>query len=88
VDKVTEQLIVEILKELVSEGKTVFVVHHDLNTVNNYFDQVIMLNTRLIACGGVEETFIIDNLQKTFGQLGPLFEETLHLTSRTQKGFE
>jgi manganese/zinc/iron transport system ATP- binding protein len=50
-----------------SAGKTVFVVHHDLQTVREYFDWVILLNMRLVACGPAEETFTPENMQKTYG---------------------
>ena len=48
-------------------GKTVVVVHHDLQTVTDYFDWVMLLNIRRIASGPVEETFTPDNLRKTYG---------------------
>ncbi|QDS99390.1 metal ABC transporter ATP-binding protein [Adhaeretor mobilis] len=67
VDAATESAIVELMQTLRSDGKTVFVVHHDLQTVRDYFDHVILLNMRLIACGPVETTFTNDNLQKTYG---------------------
>ena len=67
VDAATETAIVELMQSLRSDGKTVFVVHHDLQTVRDYFDYVILLNMRLIACGPTETTFTNDNLQKTYG---------------------
>jgi len=88
IDKTTEQLIIDIFKQLVSEGKTLFVVHHDLNTVKNYFDTVVMLNTRLIAAGPVEKVYTMENLTKTFGQGGLIFEEALNLTSKSQEGLK
>lgn len=86
IDKTTEQLIVSIFKELIAEGKSIFVVHHDLNTVKSYFDWIIMLNTRLIASGAVQDHFTLENLQRTFGYSGHLFEEVLNLTSKTHEG--
>ncbi len=67
VDAATESAIVQLLHSLRSAGKTVLVVHHDLQTVREYFDYVILLNMRLIACGDIEETFTTENLQKTYG---------------------
>ena len=67
VDAATESAIVDLLQELRSAGKTVFVVHHDLQTVPEYFDYVILLNMRLVACGPTGETFTDENLQKTYG---------------------
>jgi manganese/zinc/iron transport system ATP- binding protein len=67
VDAATEQAIVALLQELRSRGKTVIVVHHELQTVRDYFDHVILLNMRLIASGPVSEVFTTDNLQTTYG---------------------
>ena len=67
VDAATESAIVDLLHSMRSAGKTVFVVHHDLQTVREYFDWVILLNMRLVACGPVDETFTTENMQKTYG---------------------
>ncbi len=67
VDAATESAIVDLLQTMRSAGKTVFVVHHDLQTVRDYFDWVILLNMRLVACGPVNETFTPENMQKTYG---------------------
>ena len=67
VDAATESAIVTLMQSLRSTGKTVFVVHHDLQTVAEYFDYVILLNMRLIACGPTEVTFSTKNLQATYG---------------------
>jgi len=67
VDAATEKAIVQVLADLRSNGKTVIVVHHDLQTVTEYFDHVIMLNMRVVAHGPVEEVFTDENLKKTYG---------------------
>ncbi len=67
VDATTEVAIVSILKKLRDAGKTVVVVHHDLETVPEYFERVVLLNVRLIATGTIKETFTTENLQKTYG---------------------
>jgi manganese/zinc/iron transport system ATP- binding protein len=67
VDATTERAIVTLLQELRSAGKTVIVVHHDLQTVPEYFDWVMMLNVRRIACGPVSEVFTEQNLRQTYG---------------------
>lgn len=67
VDAATEQAIVGLLKSLRENGKTVLIVHHDLQTVRDYFDHVILLNMRLIAAGPTKTTFTTENLNKTYG---------------------
>ena len=67
VDAVTERAIVDILRELNSRGKTVLVVHHDLQTVSQYFDWLTLLNVEVIASGPTAAVFTPENLQKTYG---------------------
>ena len=67
VDATTERAIVTLLQELRENGKTVVVVHHDLQTVTDYFDWVTLLNVRRIASGPVDETFTPENLRETYG---------------------
>jgi ABC-type Mn2+/Zn2+ transport system ATPase subunit len=67
VDITTEQKIISILKELAVQGKTMLVVHHDLSTVEDYFDQVVLLNQRLIASGPTESTFTQANIATAYG---------------------
>lgn len=67
VDATTEKTIVELLKELRNSGKTVVVVHHDLQTVKEYFDWVMLLNVRQIACGPVDKAFTEENLRLAYG---------------------
>jgi manganese/zinc/iron transport system ATP- binding protein len=69
VDATTERAIIEILRELRASGKTVVAVHHDLQTVPEYFDWVTLLNVRKIASGPVAEVFTEDNLRLTYGGL-------------------
>lgn len=67
VDAVTENAIVSILRQLKERGKTIVVVHHDLQTVAEYFDWVTLLNVEIIASGPTAETFTLENLRKTYG---------------------
>lgn len=67
VDATTERAIVRLLQDLRAAGRTVVVVHHDLQTVPEYFDQVLLLNVRRIAGGPVAEVFTEDNLRRTYG---------------------
>ncbi len=66
VDATTERTIVELLQELRAAGRTVIAVHHDLNTVADYFDRVLLLNVRNIASGPVETVFTDDNIRATY----------------------
>lgn len=81
VDITTEERIISILKELASQGKTVLVVHHDLSTVNQYFDNVILLNQRLIAAGKTAEVFNDENIAQAYGPQLTI----LHKTGLRQK---
>ncbi|MEM9060701.1 MAG: metal ABC transporter ATP-binding protein [Pseudomonadota bacterium] len=67
VDAATERAIIDVLKLLRSEGKAMVAVHHDLSTVQDYFDHVFMINVRRIAEGAVHTAFNSENLQATYG---------------------
>ncbi len=66
VDAKTERAIVALLKDLKEQGKTVVVVHHDLQTVPDYFDWVTLINLCVVASGPVQEVFHEENLKKTY----------------------
>jgi manganese/zinc/iron transport system ATP- binding protein len=78
VDAATERAIVAILHELRNAGKTVLVVHHDLQTVEDYFDSVLLLNMRLVASGPVQQVFTPENLRKTYGGKLALLDQVGH----------
>lgn len=86
VDLATETVIVQLLQQLRAKGKTVFVVHHDLNTVERYFDWTILLNMRLIAYGPTAEVFTPFYLNATYGKSYALFDEALKLSQQKQTG--
>lgn len=67
VDAATEKAIITLLNELKTQGKTVLVVHHDLATVKEYFDWVMLLNVQLVDFGPTEQTFTPQKLQETYG---------------------
>ena len=67
VDAATESAIITLLHELREKGKTLLVVHHDLPTARNYFDQLLLLNMRVVAYGDTEDVFTYELLQKTYG---------------------
>ncbi|MBE7558986.1 ABC transporter ATP-binding protein [bacterium] len=67
VDAATEQAIIALLLELRAAGRTVLVVHHDIQTVPTYFDHVVLLNMRVVAQGPTEDVFTEENLRRTYG---------------------
>lgn len=87
IDIATKKVIMDILRELKAAGKTVFVVHHELDDVQDYFDWVMMLNIRLVACGPVKEAFTEETLHSTYGKSSALLDEALKLSGQKTKGF-
>ena len=85
VDAATESAIVDILREMRSNGRTAVVVHHDLQTVPTYFDFVVLLNMRVVAHGRVEDVFTPENLQKTYGGRLTLLEEVSEAMRRRER---
>lgn len=84
VDAATETAIVEILKRMKSDGKTAVVIHHDLQTVRDYFDYVVLLNMRIVASGTVDEVFTNENLQKTYGGRLTLLDQATEAMRRRE----
>ncbi len=85
-DAATEKAIVEILREMKREGKTAIVIHHDLQTVPEYFDHVVLLNMRVVANGPTETVFTNENLQKTYGGRLTLLDRATEAMRRREKG--
>jgi len=79
IDATTEAKIMEVLKSEADRGKLILVIHHDLSKVTQYFDEVIMMNRRLVASGPVEHTFTKDNIEKTFSAPGIHFHQAQQL---------
>lgn len=67
IDVTSERLIMDILQQLAAEGKTIFIVHHDLGSVKQYFDGVIIIKREVLAVGPVEDVFTDENLAQAFG---------------------
>ena len=67
IDSVSEEIIMDTLRQLRDQGKTILIVHHDLSKVASYFDQIILLNGRLVAAGPIETTFTQENMRATYG---------------------
>lgn len=76
VDVKTEKKILEILKQLSNEGKTVMVVHHDLESVMSYFDRVILINLKLMAYGDTTKVFTKENIAATYASQSNLIQQT------------
>ena len=86
VDATTERAIVALLKEMRAQGRTVVVVHHDLQTVPEYFDWVTLLNVRRIESGPVDRVFTERNLRLAYG--GRVSYLTHHAPGETFEGPE
>jgi len=86
VDAATERAIVALLQELRSAGRTCLVVHHDLQTVGEYFDHVILLNMRVVAHGPTAAVFNNENLQRTYGGKLTLLSEAADAVARISQG--
>jgi manganese/zinc/iron transport system ATP- binding protein len=74
VDAATERVIFDLLRQLLAAGKTVFVVHHDLRTVRDYFDYVVLLNHRVVASGPTDQAFTPEKLQAAYGGRLPILD--------------
>ncbi len=84
VDAATEKAIVKILKDLKADGKTALVIHHDLQSVEDYFDYVVLMNMRIIAHGPTSAVFTEDNLRKTYGGKLTLLADAAEAMRRVQ----
>lgn len=80
VDAVTEAKIIKILREEAEKGKTILLVHHDLSTVEDYFDELVLLNQHLIDAGPVDAVFTEKNLARCYGAQLPI----LHKSAKKQ----
>ncbi len=69
VDKTSEKIIMDKMHQLQKEGKTIVCVHHDLQTLKQYFDHVVLINRRVIAYGAMQETLTDKNLSSTFEEV-------------------
>ena len=87
IDLGSRATIIHALKKLREDGKTLFIIHHELSDVDILFDWIILLNIRLIACGPKKETFTPENLNAAYGKNYALFDEALKLSLQKKRGF-
>ena len=76
VDFVTERAVVQVLRELRDEGRSVVVVHHDLASVPDYFDGVVLLDRELVAAGPTAQVFTRENIDRTYGGTARMTQDT------------
>ena len=86
VDAATESAIVRLLQDLRQAGKTVLLVHHDLQTAQQYFDMLILLNMRLVAFGPTEQVFTPELLQKTYGGRLTILSDVAEAVANAERG--
>jgi manganese/zinc/iron transport system ATP- binding protein len=84
VDASSERLIMDVLLAMRKQGKSLLIVHHDLHTARDYFDWVVMLNTRLVAAGLKDEVFTEKNLQQAYGGKLTVLSQLSHLVKEKQ----
>lgn len=88
VDMVSFETIKRTLQQLRDQGKTIVIVHHELNHVRHLFDHVIMINKRLIAHGTVQDTFTSDTIQRTYGCEIDIFSHATTKSIQRNQGAE
>lgn len=88
VDIATERAIIDLMDQLKAKGKTLLVVHHDLSTVADYFDWVLMFNTCLVASGPTKEVFHTETIMRTYGRTCALLDEAGKLTQNKRSGIQ
>ena len=84
VDAATEAAILAIMQEMTAQGKTVIVVHHDLQSAAEFFDWIVLLNMRLVASGPINKVFTNDMLQETYGGKLTVLAEVGELVRKRQ----
>ncbi len=86
VDASTEAFLINIFKRLQQKGKTLIVVHHDLESIEDIFDWVVLLSNRVVAAGPVKEVFTLANLSLTYGKKEEIFSEITTLFQKKKRG--
>lgn len=86
IDLASETVIINLLRGLKERGKTILLVHHDLNSVDKYFDWLVILNMRLIACGETQTVFNPTNLNQAYGKSYGLLDQAMRLSQTKERG--
>lgn len=86
VDATTEKSIMDLLESMKADGKTIVVVHHDLQTVRNYFDYLVFMNTRLVSSGYTKDVFKQDVLEETYGGQLSILSQVLNILKESEIG--
>jgi manganese/zinc/iron transport system ATP- binding protein len=86
IDAASIKALIAILQQFAKQGKTFFIVHHDLESVRQIFNWVILLNLRLVGYGSVETVFTPEMIQKTYGRETALFDEAARLSQERALG--
>lgn len=66
IDVSSEKVMIQILKELRDQGRTIFVVHHDLSKLEDYFDELLLINKELIQAGPVQKVILPEFMTKAY----------------------
>lgn len=86
IDLASETVIIHLLRDLRDQGKTILLVHHDLNSVDKYFDWLVILNMRLIACGETKAVFTPSNLNQAYGKSYGILDQAMRLSQTKESG--
>jgi ABC-type Mn2+/Zn2+ transport system ATPase subunit/ABC-type Zn uptake system ZnuABC Zn-binding protein ZnuA len=84
IDHATEEILMNLLRDLVKQGKMIIMVHHDLTRVRMYFDELVMINQRIVAQGPVEQVFTEENIRATYSGKVTLLQKALQLVNPDQ----
>lgn len=86
IDITSSDVILEILLKLKNQGKTLVVVHHDLESVATAFNWSILLNLRLIAHGPIEQVFTKEMMAKAYGKENFVLDQVVKTLQAKREG--
>ena len=88
IDTATKGVLYSLIDSLKEEGKTVIVVHHDLHEINEMFDQVLLINMRLVAYGQTKDVMSEKNLGLAYGKSSYLLSQAFRLSEKKAAGLK